>query len=242
MLAEFQLLSDFENQLDLLKRAFMRALDSLGKADRSNAPHALGEVHDAALKYFNYAERFARDCVLLDASRDSSWIVGIAEDCYTILCTLVNYYQMLQTECRSQGIDYATYAPVCFSYSSMQRLVLNNLTRDAIGFLPDIFAGLRLPIDGFLDGCAPADRSAELAQRPDRISFLPKGRQLRVSLAERYQTVDELQAFLLDYFPDVAKRINGQMTTTAILNILLQLHEPSEVESAIQLDTIHSDT
>lgn len=237
MLEEFQLLSDFENQLDLLKVAFMRALSSLGKADSSNAACALGEVHDAALKYFNRAERFARDCVLLDASKDSSWIIGVAEDCYIILRTLVNYYQMLRTECRAQGIDYAKYAPACFSYSSMQRLVFNKLPRDSLGSLPELFARLRLPIDGFLNGCEPTDKSTELSQRPETVSVLPKGRQLRITLADRYRTEDELQAFLLDYFPDVARRINGQMTTTAMVNILLQLHDLSEVEFAVQRDT-----
>ena len=108
-------------------------------------------AHSPALKYFNHAERFARDCKTLEASRDADWFREAAEDTYITLQSTAKYYKMLKETCRKHGVDYEKYAPCKFSYSNMQHLVSRNLPRESLTTVLADFCSLNLPVVGFFE-------------------------------------------------------------------------------------------
>lgn len=57
---------------------------------------------------------------------------------------------------------------------------------------------------------------------------------VREQLAERLSTVEELDAFCLDYFPEVKRRFTGGMDRLARENLLLEMQDSAEVQAALQ--------
>jgi hypothetical protein len=57
---------------------------------------------------------------------------------------------------------------------------------------------------------------------------------VREQLAQRLRTIEELDAFCLDYFPVVKARFAGGMDRLARENLLLEMQDPAEVQAALQ--------
>lgn len=227
MLAEFEAVSALEAQLDTLKESLMHALRDLRKAiPGDSARDALNHVHGAAVKYFSGGERYAHHCVILEASKNPTWLRGVAEYCYSILESIGNYYRTIRAECQAQEIDYKHFAPVQFSYSNMQRLVCLQLPMLYTQKIMESFMAQGLPVDGF---SVDAPQKIDLAAQTD--SQIPKSRQIRHRIDQAFKTGDDLKAFLIDFFP--AANIGIQLNRTAIINALLESHEAREIELAL---------
>ncbi len=57
----------------------------------------------------------------------------------------------------------------------------------------------------------------------------PTRASLRALLGEVLRTSSDVQSFLIDWFPDVARRISGGMTRDAIENLLFQIRDTDEI-------------
>lgn len=58
--------------------------------------------------------------------------------------------------------------------------------------------------------------------------------QVRIELAQRLPTVEELDAFCLDFFPEVKARFSAGMDRLARETLLLEMREPADVQSALR--------
>lgn len=229
MLAEFEAVTALEAQLDALKESLMSALRDLRKAVPGDAARdALNRVHNSATRYFSGGERYAHHCVILDASRNPSWLRGVAEHCHSILETVAIYYQTIKAECQAQEVDYRDFAPSQFSYSNMQRLVCSQLPITHTQTVMDLFRTQGLPIDGF-----SAHALMQTNQSMQSAVLIPRSRQLRNRIDQMFRTYDDLKAFLIDYFPDFNKNLGGQSNRIAIINMFLESHEEKEIEEAL---------
>ena len=56
---------------------------------------------------------------------------------------------------------------------------------------------------------------------------------IRKQLQEVFRTAADLDTFLMDYFPGVSRRLSSGMSRTERESLLLQLHDPHEIVSAI---------
>lgn len=232
MLAEFEAVSALEAQLDSLKESLMRALRDLRKAAPGDtARDALIHVHGAAIKYFSGGERYAHHCVILEASKNPSWLRGVAEYCYAILESVTFYHRTIRTECQAQGADYTQFVPVQFSYSCMQRLVYSHLPMLHTQTLMARFTEQGLPVDGF---AAHDPMQADQSTQPG--VAIPRARQIRNRIERAFRTIDDLMAFLIDYFPAINKNLGSQFNRTAIINELLRSHGENEIEAALDKD------
>ena len=85
-------------------------------------------------------------------------------------------------------------------------------------------------------GSMAAPDSAPVPERPPRGSGVrvPTRASLRALLGEILRTSSDLHAFLIDWFPDVAKRTTSGMTRDACESLLFELHKTDEILSNLR--------
>lgn len=223
----------YEQQRDACKQTLMEGLRQLHVAPRPVTAEQLDTVHAQALLYFNGADRFVRDCRLLQASHDPQWICEVARDSATILDSMVIYYNMLQIVCEQSAVDYSRYIPTAFAYSNLQTLVRSCLGSDFYHSLRCRFNDLKLPVSGF-DPDAP--RFSPLSENQDKadVTELSPLRELRRELKEKFPLSEDLYAFVYDYFSDTHGHITMAMTQAQLLNVLFECASMAEIGAALR--------
>ncbi len=233
MASEFEIIQAYEQQRDACKQTLMAGLRQLHVAPRPVTAEQLDAVHAQALLYFNGADRFVRDCRLLQAAHDPQWICEVAQDSATILDSMLIYYKMLRLVCEQSGVDYSGYIPTAFAYSNLQTLVRSFLDFNLHHTLRCRFNDLKLPVSGF-DPNAP--RFSPLSEKQDNadVTGMSSLRELRRELKEKYPLSEDLYAFVYDYFSDTHGHITMAMTQAQLLNVLFECASTAEIGAALR--------
>lgn len=100
-------------------------------------------------EYFNYVETFVGDSGLLGAHENGAWVIGFAEDCFSILESIMIHHKLLNDYARIIGNDLKLMSPSNNAYSNMQRMVKEYLPKEQSEILLNLFRKNGLPISGF---------------------------------------------------------------------------------------------
>lgn len=107
------------------------------------------ECQKMASEYFNYVETFVGDSDLLGAHDNWTWVTGFAEDCSTILTSLVKHFKFIRAYSVEFGLSENDVNPSPTAYANMQRMVVQFLDKKKSKSLRQIFVENNLPTRGF---------------------------------------------------------------------------------------------
>lgn len=151
-----QSLVEAHGEITLLKEDYIKQL-TLILSKKSSGSHIdismLLDVQKKANNYFNYVENFVANSELLGAHNSGLWVTGLAEDCYTILESLVIHYVFLRSYANDFGQAKDLIEPPITAFANMQRMVVDYLPTEKSSQLKEKFSKNNLPITGF---CMPA--------------------------------------------------------------------------------------
>nr|WP_298114087.1 hypothetical protein [uncultured Pseudomonas sp.] len=140
------------SKLSELRLAMMEALKTFSSIERNDVQKkgsALIEYQQKATAYFNSAENFVGDSELLGARHSKHWAQGFAEDCSTILESMVQHFELLRLEFNNLGLSpVESCEPSPTAFANMQRMVVQYLPKRQEA-LRKIFEDNRLPVYGF---------------------------------------------------------------------------------------------
>lgn len=130
--------------------ASLRRFISEDRADKPKKRDALLAYQNTATAYFNSAETFVGDSELLGARESKHWAQGFAEDCFAILDSMAQHFELLRTEFKNLGLsNLSSIEPTPTAYANMQRMVCLYLTPDRSAGLYQKFKDNQLPVYGF---------------------------------------------------------------------------------------------
>lgn len=130
--------------------ASLRRFISEDRADKPKKRDALLAYQNTATAYFNSAETFVGDSELLGARESKHWAQGFAEDCFAILDSMAQHFELLRTEFKNLGLsNLSSIEPIPTAYANMQRMVCLYLTPDRSAGLYQKFKDNQLPVYGF---------------------------------------------------------------------------------------------
>jgi hypothetical protein len=231
----YQALSDFRDQASRLRAQFREAVRSIEVATLGDNPNAVVPVlvasHDSASEYFGYYDQFAQDCQELPCFKNSSWRLGFAEDCIRILDRIASYYDAIFSCLKKHGLPTNLISPEMFAFSNMERFVSIELPDNAF-VLAQIFHLLGLPMTGWSKiKKGPATKSL-----PDAQSMIepPLTRaRIRIQMNELFITDTDLEAFFVDYFPEIWRQIPSAAERKKKVSILFQYSNIDMITSCL---------
>lgn len=134
-----------------LKQKYMECLRSLHQSDADpevKLKHLLS-CQEAGNGYFNYVETFVGDSGLLGAHHNGKWVTGFAEDCFSVLDTLIFHFRFLRSYAEEFTAIRQCIEPSSVAYANMQRMVVEYLPEEKASELRHKFVDSKLPTVGF---------------------------------------------------------------------------------------------
>lgn len=138
-------------RIEELKKKYMERINALRQnaSDYNAKLQNLLFCQEAGNGYFNYVETFVGDSGLLGAHHNGKWVTGFAEDCYSVLETLIFHFRFLRSYAEEFAEIRQCIEPSAMAYANMQRMVVEYLPEDKAVALRKSFVESNLPTVGF---------------------------------------------------------------------------------------------
>lgn len=215
------IMEEFERNSRLLKDKLVKQVEMLLIYEGDSIDTALRVTHKYAVKYFCHIENFAQRVRLFHFDENPMLLRSIAEDCHEDLNSFLLYYKTIKSICQENKIDFSEFKPGIYSYSSMQILVRHMLPEIA-SLQVEEFHELGLPAIG-------AEAAIQRAEAVKSCETIPDRTSVRRMLMKQLETDAELNAFCLDFFPDVYGQFSSGMQREEKRTLLLQYVEPVDI-------------